>query len=332
MALLFALGLVVGGMISVTATVGTSHSVWRVPILCVSELSFLLFFFAFTLFPDGRLIPSWTRWLLVGFSLLTGAISVSAFFTNPFSVPLWIATPVLLLFCSLNAGLVVAQIYRYRYVSTPIQRQQTKWVVSGFTANVLIFVGGILPTLLFPRSLYPLLETIGFTCTLILYPFTIGMAIFRSHLWDIDAIINKALVYGLLSVLLAAVYVGLILGLQALLGGLLHQSNTIALVVSTLIIYALFRPLHRRIQAIIDRRFYRRKYDAAKVLAAFSATLRHEVDLDQLREQLPAVVQETMQPASVSLWLRPLEHPATHQTPWRTTPPAPSDDEAREER
>jgi hypothetical protein len=117
-------------------------------------------------------------------------------------------------------------------------------------------------------------------------------------------------VYGSLTVILAAIYFGSIIGLQALVSAItghfsLASQSPLALVASTLIIYALFRPLQRRLQQLIDRRFYRRKYDAARTLAAFSTTLRGEVDLSQLSEQLLNVVQETMQPAHVSLWIRP---------------------------
>jgi hypothetical protein len=137
-------------------------------------------------------------------------------------------------------------------------------------------------------------------------PLSIASAILRSRLWDIDVLINKALVYGTLTVLLALVYVGLVIGLGSLVRlftGQLLQSP-IVIVASTLAIAALFQPLRHRIQQIIDRRFYRRKYDSAKTLEAFSATLGNEVDLGQLREHLLNVVQETMQPAHVSLWLR----------------------------
>jgi hypothetical protein len=171
--------------------------------------------------------------------------------------------------------------------------------------------------------------TLIFDLAIMLLPLSIGIAILRNQLYDIDRLINRTLVYGLLTVLLGAVYAGLVLGLQSLLGGLLHQTSAIAFVISTLAIYALFQPLRRRIQALIDRRFYRRKYDAIRTLAAFSATLRNEVDLATLSDHLVAVVQETMQPASVSLWLRPPAHPGSHQARWRTGPSG--EDEAREE-
>jgi hypothetical protein len=138
----------------------------------------------------------------------------------------------------------------------------------------------------------------------LLIPLSIALAILRSRLWEIDIIIHRTLVYGTLTGILLLVYAGLVIALQSLLRGILNQNNDVAIVASTLAIAALAQPLRRSIQNVIDRRFYRRKYDASKTLADFSATLRHEVDLNQLSEQLVAVVQETMQPTHISLWVR----------------------------
>jgi len=187
----------------------------------------------------------------------------------------------------------------------------------------------IFPVLDEPNSLYGAPYQLAMsalnTCTPLLIPLSFGFAMLRSRLWDIDVFINRTLVYGALTVSLTGVYVGLIIGLSALLRGIISQDNSVAIVLSTLAIWALFQPLRQRIQRLIDRRFYRSKYDAAKTVAAFSATLRQEVDLDQLREHLITVVQETMQPAQVSLWLRRPEQDGKQRTPWRATSPVTSE-------
>ncbi len=137
------------------------------------------------------------------------------------------------------------------------------------------------------------------------FPLSISVAVLRSHLFDIDVLINRTLVYGLLTATLIALYFGGIALLQRVFMALTGEKSTFVVVASTLMIAALFNPLRRRIQGFIDRLFYRHKYDAAKTIAAFSAKLRDETDLDALNAELVSVVQDTMQPAHVSLWLRP---------------------------
>ena len=280
----------------------------------LGQSSFMIFFL---LFPNGRFVPRWTRWVTLCVVLYW--IS-TIFFVNGLTNQngsFWSNLVfVALLLCSVGV-----QVYRYRRVSTPRERQQTKWVVFGLSTGIL---GFLLVLILGQVFLSPVQRqsSVGTTFVagtsiygfLLLIPISIAIAILRSRLYDIDVIINKALVYGLLTTLLGAVYAGLIIGLESLAGVITRQGSQqpVALVVSTLAIFALFQPLRSRIQSIIDRRFHRRKYDAAKVVAAFSATLRQEVDLDQLREQLLGVVQETMQPEHVSLWLRPPERTIKH--------------------
>ena len=295
---------------SIPGVLAAVHPAWWLPVTIVGNEdvlgfpSLIIFFF---LFPNGRFVPRWTRWVAIGFIAL---FVLAAFFPgSSFSFSNWLG----LLFVLVPLVLVFAQVYRYRRVSTLLERQQTKWIVFGAAVALLGFLLlGVLPPA-FLRLFMPL-QSIGLLPTailvtsiylvLLLIPLSIAIALLRYRLWDVDVLINKTLVYSLLTGTLLAVYAGCIVGLQALLRGLFHQTSDVAIVASTLFIAALFQPLRKRIQAIIDRRFYRRKYDAARTVEAFSATLRSEVDLNQVCEDLVAVVQETMQPAHISLWLR----------------------------
>jgi hypothetical protein len=192
-------------------------------------------------------------------------------------------------------GAVASVVVRFRR-SRGIERQQMKW-----------FVYAVAPVLVMPIEDYlpGIISSVALGAVLIGLPAAIGVAVLRYRLYDIDVLINRTLVYGSLTALLVTVYVGSIVVLQAVFRSLTGQDSQLTIVASTLAIAALSNPLHRRIQAFVDRRFYRRKYDAAKTVAAFSARLRDETDLAELNEELLAVVRETMQPAHVSLWLRP---------------------------
>jgi hypothetical protein len=150
-----------------------------------------------------------------------------------------------------------------------------------------------------------LLFNIGFTASFLLIPLSVGVAVLRSHLFDIDVLINRTLVYGLLTAMLVGFYFGAIVVLQGLFVATTNEKSNLAVVASTLVIAALFNPLRWRMQSLIDRGFYRNKYDARKTLEGFSAKLRDETDLDALSDDLVGAVRETMQPKHVTLWLRP---------------------------
>jgi hypothetical protein len=306
--------------------------VFALPFGLVSFLGQTSLFAFFLFFPNGRLVPRWMGLILL--------LAIIWQFFNNFPSPAspfdenWPTWGYGLVYLFVFGAIIVSQIYRYRRISTPVQRQQTKWIVLGVMATVVgisiaIFVYYLLmPSLQNQISLGAVigskLSDITFSVAFLLIPLSIGFSILRYRLYDIDVLINRTLVYSSLTALLALLYFGLIFVLQTLFQGVFHQNNAIAIVISTLVIAALFQPLRYRIQRFIDRRFYRSKYDATKMLEAFSATLRNEVDLGQLREHLLNVVQETMQPAHVSLWLRPPEHDGTHQAPWRANPPVDS--------
>jgi hypothetical protein len=294
---------------------GSRAMAWLISWLWVPGVMLLLCFVPLY-FPDGRLVsPRW-RWIVrfalvfSVFATVHSALSPGEIQDSGIANPLGIETswPVFdllemlvfalyfpLLFVS-AASLVV----RFRR-SGSVERQQIKWLA---LAAVLIPVWFLTnaPVQAAAPNLFLVLDSFFFSAMI---PLAAGIAILRYRLYDIDVIINRALVYGVLTAALALVYFGGIAVLQGLFRALGGGESQLAVVASTLVIAALFVPLRRRIQAFIDRRFYRRKYDAVRTLEIFSARLRDETDLDTLGGDLVAVVRETMQPARASLWLRP---------------------------
>ena len=287
-------------------SLASEQPVWSWPVNIVLFLGIVTLVICFFIFPNGHFVPRWTR-LIALFWILWNVywLISTGFLSNP--------GPWLLSFLVLLGFGILVQIYRYRRVSNAIQRQQTKWAVYGFSIAILGFLLLSIGDHAFSLHLrlnpfHTLVINPAYYIIMLIIPVSISIAILRSHLWDIDTIINRTLVYGLLTAILALFYIGLIITLQFLLRSIINQNNDVAIVVSTLVIAALFQPLRRRIQQVIDRRFYRRKYDTARIIAAFSSALRQEVDLNQLSEHLLSVVQETMQPTHVSLWLVILNH------------------------
>jgi len=276
--------------------------------------------FLLLLFPDGRLpSPRWrpVAWcagigiigFVAGYALQPGPLEDYPQIANPYGVDspvvIMVGTVAAILAAASMLASAVSLIVRMRRAGR-VERQQIKWLAYGGAVVVgAVFVGGAI-------SVWKVnvgISIIGFG--LLGLPVFTGIAMVKHRLYDIDVVINRTLVYGSLTVMLAAVYFAGVVGTQYVFRAVTGQERLpqLAVVVSTLAIAALFDPLRRRIQAFIDRRFYRSKYDAAKTLEAFSSKLRDETDLGTISDDLISVVRETMQPEHASLWLPPNTYP-----------------------
>jgi hypothetical protein len=277
------------------------------------------------LFPNGRFVPRWTILLSIVWGLL---VCIAVFFPGvPLNLTSWPILLQMLILLTISLTGVYAQVFRYREVSNPVQRQQTKWAILGLVAAVLGPLAFFLPFVIVPSLRVPeasnllyqrlgpsfftfsfLIQVGGLTLSSLiglLFPLSFAVAVLRYRLWDIDILINRALVYGALSGLLVTIYLLSVVLLQGIFVTFTGEGRSqLVTVLSTLGIAALFIPLQKRIQSAIDRRFYRSRYDAAKTLSVFSITLRDEVDLAQLCDRLESVVRETIQPAQVSVLLK----------------------------
>jgi len=274
---------------------------------------FLLFLVL--LFPDGML-PSrrwrplaWAIGIFLAVTLVIGALSPGPFpdfpsASNPFGVveamppgPVLAAGQLGGLACVVAT--LLSLILRF-YFSRGEERLQLKW----FTYAVTVGISTPLLLSSFVPAVFQVIGQLAWTLGFLSIPLSIGVAILKYRLYDIDRLINRTLVYGALTASLVLVYVGSVASLQYALRSLTGETSQLVIVASTLVIAALFNPLRRRIQSFIDRRFYRRKYDARKTLEEFGARLRNETDLESLSDDLVAVVRETVQPSHTSLWLR----------------------------
>ena len=327
MALFLAYALVTNGALlslSLTYSGGNLNPALQVALQIVTTIGLIAGMTLLYVFPSGRFVPKWTG----GMAFSWGFLMVTAIFfpDNRLSFPSWPTTlQIFVLLTWIGVG-IYAQIYRYRNVSRPTQQQQAKWAMLGLFASavgpftyflpfvILPAIGGpAIPNILYQRVgasffafslFFRLSGSTLFTFVLLLFPLSFAIAILRYRLWDIDVIINRALVYGVLTGLLILIFFGGV----TLFGGVFRtftgQGSQLAVVISTLSIAGMFNPLRLRVQDVIDRRFYRQKYDAALALSNFAATVRDEVDLDRMEKALIAAVDETMQPERVSLWLQ----------------------------
>ncbi|MBI4789276.1 MAG: hypothetical protein HY782_19765 [Chloroflexi bacterium] len=316
-AVIMALGAV--GFTPETIALITPGSPLRVPETAVAFFGYFAPFATLYFFPDGRFNPLWSRWVCFVFVVVATYFGVVELLgSSADNSLLLIALPILAASILVGIGTMV---YRFRRAASPLQRQQIKWVASGLTVVALGVVFWITMETFFParqpnptRTIVVALTFPFFLLAETLLPISVAIAVIRYRLWDIDVIIRRTLIYAALTAVLVLLYFGIVVLLQQALRAMTGQSSEIAIIVSTLAIAALFAPLRHRVQNTIDRRFYRRKYDAQKVLAAFGATARDEVDLNKLTSELVGVVQETMQPTSVGVWLKPMNETRTQQS------------------
>jgi hypothetical protein len=300
-----------GYFVSISEAITQKSSSWLGPLGLLQLMAFwAAVAFGFT-FPSGRFFPRWTRALLI---VATATALVKAFFPTSSLVAApgpglayWFPFAIV----GLLASALLAQIARYRQRSTTVEQLQTKWVVFGFSLMVLEIGGFGLAPVLLPGVRDPGRTEVFFTIAAVLASTSVAVvlgtsfavAILRYRLFAIDVLINRTLVYGALSVGLAAVYGGVTLLGEFLLRPFTPGSHlTVAL--STLAVAALFQPARQWVQTYVDRRFFRRKFNAERTIEAFRALARDEVDLDRLSDALTDVARETMQPSQVSLWLR----------------------------
>ncbi len=326
MALLVALALVTAPL-AATHALGANHPVGRLLTAAVIYVALVTSLTLLYLFPDGRFVPQWTR----APTLLWAAIALPAAFlpAASFSFQQWPVALQWLALVGLVGSSLYAQLFRYRHVSSKAQREQTRWATFGLAAAAFAPLGYFfpfvtlpslgqspLPTLFYQLAGPPLFtmlllaRLVGFTLftlLLLLFPLSFAIAIRRDRLWEINLLLNRTLVYGALTTTLLLFYLLNVVLLQTLFRRLTGEGQSqLVTVVSTLAIATLFNPLRHRIQAAIDHRFFRKKYDAQQTLAAFSASLRERqnAELEHLTGEVLAVIHETMKPATLSIWLR----------------------------
>ena len=324
MAVFVSLALVANGAINPFSPIHglvEAHPALDPPVNILAYLALLSSVSLLYLFPTGRFVPPWTLPVAMIWALF--ALPAVFFSDSVLSLAAWPVALQMILLLVLAASGLFAQLYRYVKVSSPLQQQQAKWALLGLMAAAVgpiayfFSFDGIaslsessVPSIVYRRvgsdifTVSMMLRMTGINLLglgLLLFPLTFAIAIMRFRLWDIGVVVNRTLVYGTLTATIVAAYAVTVILLELAFRAVTDQGGAVAIVVSTLVIAALFQPTRGRVQRFIDRRFYRRNYDAAQTLTGFANTLRSEVDLKRLGRELEAVVEETVQPAHVSV-------------------------------
>lgn len=292
------------GLIGAVEVKGGLIGMLAIGVKFLGTVSFPILFY---LFPSGHWAPRWTRWLVIPV-VIDGLLLVAV----PQALQTRYTIALNLLFVVIVFLTITAQVRRYFYISTLTERQQTKWAVYGFALGAGAFAAiTILTSLVFPQAfatpLGNIFTNVAIGTAMSMVPVSIGIAILRSRLFDVDILIKRTLTYGVVTATLAILYLVGVIGLQGIVRPLTGQQGQQPwmIVLTTLVIAALFTPLRRGVQAVVDQRFYRSRYDATRTLERFTTSLRSDIDLASLTEHLIDAVDETMRPAHISLWLRP---------------------------
>ncbi len=294
-----------------TLALSTTHPNWAI---AVEGLRFLgsacLSVYVFV-FPDGHFHPSMTRWIAAGWIL----IQVPEFFltSSLASESRWPDWLRFVGFLGFVAIVIAAQAWRYVRVATASERRQARWAALGLSVALTCYLlpefgyPTLINTRLTPVAMSSLTQSTLITLTFLLVPVSVAYSMARHQLFDVDILINRTVVYGLTTLGVATLYFASITALQSLIGMFAGMRGTspLIIVVSTLLIAFLFQPIRRTLQRAVDRRFYRRKYNADAAVRSFADSLLHEIDLADLRGRLLDITHETMQPSHASLWLRP---------------------------
>jgi len=288
------------------AALAAQYSAFRLPVHYIANVTMIVVLTFLYVFPSGRFAFKWTRWVVLMFAIFALIAPLTPI--GDMGNPEYVRGPVYAVQLAVIGLGIATQIYRFRKVSDPVQKQQTKWVLLGLIGiGIAIFTWALfIETLQLSPEMRVFVNIFIFGTLIVVltvFPVSLTISILKYRLWDVDIIIRRTLQYSVVTAILALTYFGGVVLLQSAFRAITGSESSIAVVITTLGIAALFNPLRQRIQAVVDRRFYRRRVNAEFALERLSSQLRDEVDLDEIHEHLVEVVHQTLQPEHVSVWL-----------------------------